>query len=55
LNQLTSPELHVFLDSITAIDDGLSLNQLRGGAKSLTVPELKKVFPKQNPFFTHRK
>ena len=42
LNQLTSPELHVFLDSITAIDDGLSLNQLRGGAKSLTVPELKK-------------
>lgn len=42
LHQLTSNELNVFLDSITASDDGLNLNQLRGGAKSLTVAELKK-------------
>ncbi|MCH2074955.1 MAG: hypothetical protein MK130_08875, partial [Puniceicoccaceae bacterium] len=27
---------------ITTKDDGLSLSHLRGGAKSLTVPELKK-------------
>jgi hypothetical protein len=43
LNQLTSNELNVFLDNIiTTKDDGLSLSHLRGGAKSLTVPELKK-------------
>jgi len=42
LNQLTSNELNVFLDRITANGDGLSLSHLRGGAKSLTVPELKK-------------
>ena len=42
LEQLTSTELNVFLDSITANDDGLNLSHLRGGAKSLTVPELKK-------------
>ena len=42
LNQLTSNELNIFLDSITANGDGLSLSHLRGGAKNLTVPELKK-------------
>lgn len=44
LNQLASPALNFFLDSITSNDDGLSLSQLRGGAKSLTLAELKKEF-----------